>query len=741
MHIRINGDTAVFYINDVAFGSVEGALPAGPLQVRLVGASTSPAAGATWAFDDLIVAPSQPIEMAASPGSAAAVSRPESPPVAAGTTVAVTAAAAVAPAEPATPPSAATTGPDAPAPCQGPVLMLTSFDSMPTIWAASNTIQSVANGRLILEPGRDQHIENGLDLGGKHDIDACVTLRQSEGPASDQGGLTVSAGGIKILFLVNGQGEAVISKSDSKSDTWTDLAGGFAAARLIAPQAIRPEHQDNHLAIRIAGADASFWINGSKVATVSDSIPPGPLALGLFGSAFKQDDTAIWQFADLSITALPHDGSEGSPADVVLLERHMAGCSGATIVRDGFDAQLPSGIADPHVQVTDGKLKISAETGEARYLEWDLQDGRDVDACVTVAAGDGSGGYAALDLAGGGTDVVFLIDPGRGRAAVYQRDSAANVYTALVPDRETPSVFTSGENRLHVRVNGDRAVFYINGVAFGTVTGALHAGALKVRLDGASTGDGARWAFDDLIVTPAKPIEMAALPDAEPANPPSAIASEAALVIAPPSPASAGAGAEQPELSTPGANASAAVANLNGPATPPAWVSEGEAREDTDVMRAVKAWQPPTDAESCAAMIVRLKKAQQFFRGLPGRRDYEGPKVVEDIAASCQAGNYLAALAAVRRDVSRLFATVTAQDLKAFDADIDSWRIEAANDCAHRTGVVAAYQDAAPAFPAVADQEAKTLAAIDAACKAGDFSGALQAVRLEMHRLVATVRE
>ncbi len=415
------------------------------------------------------------IEIAASNSNAVAV-EPANPPSSAGTTVAVPTALLEPTQSAASADSAAALSENTPRPCQGPILVQSSFDAAPAIWAKNTNIQFASYGGLSLNPFPNLRIEASLDLGGRHDVDACAIVRLADGPASDQGGLAFSIGDTEILFLVDGGGEAEIAKYDEGTKTRTQLASWQDGSAITAGFHIRPKGQDNRLAVRIVGGDATFWVNGTEVASVGGAIPLGPLTLSLYASAFNQDIDATWQFGGLTVAALPHSGIEAAPADIALLEKNTEGCSGEAIVSDSFGAPLPKAVDDPHVAVADGKLTINADADKASYLAWGLRGSRDVDACATVAAVDGSGGYAGLDLAAGNVDVLFLIDPRQRRATVYRRDNATNAYSPLVADRKTSSVFTSAENRLHVRLNGDTAVFYINGVAFGSTKGALPAG-------------------------------------------------------------------------------------------------------------------------------------------------------------------------------------------------------------------------------------------------------------------------
>ena len=378
---------------------------------------------ATWAFDDLVVTPSKPIAMAAA----------NPYPSSSGTTVAI-----------ATPlPEAAPANVEAEvrsnrarivfrnsaARCRGPILMQSGFDTLPAIWAAPSNNQSLADGMLEIRPDPHSLSWDSLDLGGGHDVEACVTVAGGDGPGGkSDGGLAVGGGGAEISFTVDGAGRALIS-TNRVGDIigWTDL---------VAPQAnpaIKPAEEGNRLSVRIEGADAIFSVNGVDVASVKGAIPPGPLAVSLFGRSYEEVST--WKFDDLIVAAHP-----GDETPYALLEEDAAGCTGEAILRNGFDAPPGNGVPYPNSSVTDGKLRVDAEPNRATYLTWALQNCRDIDVCATAALDEGRMSYAAIDLAGSDGDVVFLVDQHGSRAAIYRRDGASHEYSTLVAEREAHSI-------------------------------------------------------------------------------------------------------------------------------------------------------------------------------------------------------------------------------------------------------------------------------------------------------------
>ncbi len=396
-------------------------------------------------------------------------------------------------------------------PCEGPILTQFNFDTLPAMWQTPANNPSVSNGQLVMQPSQNGLSRVSLDLGGGHDIEACIFSVFAAGHGG-QAGLSVFTAGTEILFAIDDAGRAVVRKNGGDTNGWVDLVPPRA------DPAIAPKFEFNQLTVKINGSNATFLVNDVELAAVKGAIPDGPLTLSIDATS-DAEAVSTWRFDELTVTVDPviaaiAQTSGGPPGLLDALVEDVPGCPGVAILADDFTAQ-PSGslAADPAVAVVNGKLDMKLAANADHFVPWPVAGGREVNACASVALVDGAGSDASLNISGADGAVLFDVDPQHGVAGIYFRD-AANTVSSLVKKRWMPALRRgpAAENKLHVRIMGDRAIFYVNGAKFDSVEGKLPKGPLNVELEGLAGQGGATWAFDDLKVTPLKPIEVAAVP-------------------------------------------------------------------------------------------------------------------------------------------------------------------------------------------------------------------------------------
>ena len=183
-----------------------------------------------------------------------------------------------------------------------------------------------------------------------------------------------------------------------------------------------------------------------------------------------------------------------------------AGCQGTPLYQTGFDDVPPRWKTnDPSFSVEGGKLLLRSKPGAYIWNNWSVGDIRSFDACVTAALVDGPGRYVALSVQQTDTSTRTLFAVwSDGSADIEHEEMPAKTWTNLIPSKDNVvSGFGGGaEVRLHVKVRGGDATFYVNGRQIAFVAGAVPSGELNVRVEGGATEDGiATWSFDDLVVT------------------------------------------------------------------------------------------------------------------------------------------------------------------------------------------------------------------------------------------------
>ncbi len=424
-------------------------------------------------------------------------------------------------------------------PCEGPVLLQSNFDVVPLMWQTSANNPSVSDGQLVMQPSQNGISRVSLDLGGGHDIEACI-FSAFAGGHGGQAGLSVFAAGTEILFAIDDSGRAVIRKNGSDTNGWVDLVPPRA------DPAIAPKFEFNQLAVKINGSNATFSVNDVELAAVKGAIPDGPLTLSIDATS-DAEAVSTWRFDELTVTVDPiiaaiAQSAGGPPGLLDTLVEEAPGCSGATILSDDFTVQVSGPLAaDPALAVVDGKLDMKLSANGNHRVPWPVAGSREVDACATVALVDGAGSDASLNIGGADGAVLFDVDPQHGVAGIYLRD-AMNAVSSLVKKRWMPALRRDpgAENKLHIRITGDRAIFYVNGAKFDSVEGRLPKGPLHVELEGLGGRSEATWAFDDLKVTSSKPLEVAAAPPIS-VQTPAKTTSAPALTSVPANPAPAAA--------------------------------------------------------------------------------------------------------------------------------------------------------------------------------------------------------
>jgi hypothetical protein len=524
------------------------------------------------------------------------------------------------------------------APCEGPVLMQSGFSRLPQQWQPPNNLYRPRNGnyyglhgKLIVQPDSGRIFHNYLDLGGEHDLDVCTTVVVGADPGA-VAGLAIHGEGTEILFALNGAGVAMLKKFDRVAKGWSDLVP------MRHDAAIKSVKEPNRLAIQIAGNDATFLINGMKFASVTGQIPKGTLHMSLATESLGQQASTL-QFDDILITAAgPAKGKTATMPDALI--ESAPPCSGQPIAANDFKAPLPpENVFGRGLEVKSGKLNMKLAAGDNSSAKWDFAPTSDLDVCVTTGLVDGAGASVSLQLVGKSGIVTFYLDQLRGTGTITFYDSVKRVSTTLVPRQWMTAIwrYRGAVNRLHVRVHGGRAAFYVNGSKFGAIN-AQPAGPLTaVFLSGtAERNRGATWAFDDLIVTPAKAIELAATKPkvvaSTTARPPVQPSSSASTEPAPVEPLPVGknqpaSGAKAPEPTAPQLMAPKPVAPKPPSAAPVIAKNEPvPAAKSRPTTRKVLEVGPP----SC---LTRKAQINTFARGKYGANDPAVASMLNDLKA------------------------------------------------------------------------------------------------------------
>lgn len=184
--------------------------------------------------------------------------------------------------------------------CMGSnVLLQDNFQTMAANWGEASDEQFVQNGSFIIKP--HVNIEHTtLNKGNVFtDMDACVDLVvASAGPQlmHNYAGLAFWAVDTNndYEFLVSPQGTFAI---------YREVAGRWITVTDWAKNpAIKPGlNQVNTLRIVTKGNQATFYVGGTQLATITGQPPQGGGEIGLVGASGAKTQS-VWQFSKLKVT-------------------------------------------------------------------------------------------------------------------------------------------------------------------------------------------------------------------------------------------------------------------------------------------------------------------------------------------------------------------------------------------------------------------------------------------------------
>jgi glucose/mannose transport system substrate-binding protein len=302
------------------------------------------------------------------------------------------------------------------------VLYEDDFTNLDPSWGTPGEILSVREGKLVLKPALNttQSVLNQSNVFDDADVELQITL--SNGDPGVPGGLVFWAKDYSnfYCFCIDANGSFKISHF--VIDRWLNPVGWTESDSIN-----KGVSQTNKLRVVTRGRQASAYINGKEVITITGQPPQGGGCVGISGGS-AQDSQNTWEFARLRVIAIAQGApSVAAPAQLqesrkVALRLHGSNTIGKDLV--------PT--------LCEDFLKYEGATSVQRKPQT-REDEIDVEALLP----NDSGGPVTFEIQAHGSKTAF-VDLAAGKADIamssrkIQPDEAQKCASAGLGDLQSP---------------------------------------------------------------------------------------------------------------------------------------------------------------------------------------------------------------------------------------------------------------------------------------------------------------
>jgi hypothetical protein len=179
------------------------------------------------------------------------------------------------------------------------VLLQDNFQSMASNWGTADDNHSVKNGAMVVTPPVNKiyiYLNSGNIFS---DMSACVDVTATTGGPKQNylyAGLAFWATDVNNVYYFSVAPAGTYSVSRYLNNNYYKVVDWTASATIK-----KGLNQVNSLSVVTKGSQATFFVNGTQVATINGQPPQGGGEIGLVADS-GPGSRAVFQFANLKIT-------------------------------------------------------------------------------------------------------------------------------------------------------------------------------------------------------------------------------------------------------------------------------------------------------------------------------------------------------------------------------------------------------------------------------------------------------